>query len=135
MGTNPKTLYEFGPFRVDIAEQQLWREGEEIALTPKAFRVLRMLIENAGQTLLKDELIKEVWPDSFVEENNLADNVSILRQALGDDAKQPRFIKTVPRRGYRFVGEVTDVRGEDIELLVAEHTRERIVIEEHEGRL
>src|SRR5437868_14693891 len=80
MSKKPKTFYEFGPFRLDAAEQQLWRDGEEIALTPKAFGVLRTLIEHTGQTLLKDELLKAVWPDAIVEEHNLADNISILRQ-------------------------------------------------------
>lgn len=130
MSNNPKTFYEFGPFRVDASEHQLWRDGQEISLTPKAFGVLLVLMEHAGQTLLKDDLMKTVWPDAIVEENNLADNISVLRQALGDDARAPRYIKTVPRRGYRFVADVVEVRGEELDVLVAEHTRAHIVIEE-----
>ena len=133
MNKHPKTFYEFGPFRVDAAEQQLWHDGREIPLTPKAFSVLLMLVEHAGQILLKDELIKGVWPDSFVEESNLADNVSILRQALGDDAKEPRFIKTVPRRGYRFVADVRKTQEEFTEgLIVAEQLKARILIEDED---
>ena len=121
-------LYEFGPFRLDASEQRLWREGGEVLLTPKSFAVLLALVERAGQTIPKDELMREVWPDSFVEENNLADNISTLRKLLGDDAREPKYIETVPRRGYRFVAEVARVEAED--LLVAEHVSARIVIEE-----
>lgn len=108
----------------------MWRDGSQIPLTPKAFSVLFTLVSNSGRTLLKDELLREVWPDQFVEENNLADNISTLRRVLGDDAKEPRYIKTVPRRGYRFVADVREMQDEGVELVVAEHTRARIVIEE-----
>jgi len=114
MSGNHKGFYEFGSFRMDSAGHQLWRDGEEIPLTPKAFQVLLLLIEHAGQTLLKDELMKSVWPDAFVEENNLADNISILRHALGDDPKAPKYIKTIQRRGYRFVASVNHCRAEEI---------------------
>jgi DNA-binding winged helix-turn-helix (wHTH) protein/TolB-like protein/Tfp pilus assembly protein PilF len=133
MSRKTKTFYDFGPFRVDAGEQRVWRGGEAITLTPKAFGVLLMLVEHAGQTLLKDELMKGVWPDSYVEENNLADNVSTLRKVLGDDPKRPKYIETVPRRGYRFVAEVAEVREGDVELVVAERTRARVVIEEESG--
>ena len=130
MGIKEKVFYEFGSFRMDAAEQRLWRGGDEILLTPKAFSLLLALVERSGQTLLKEDLMEAVWPDAVVEENNLADNVSLLRQTLGDDAREPRYIKTVPRRGYRFVAEVTEVPGRGVDLMVAEHTRERIVIDE-----
>lgn len=130
MSNNPKTFYEFGPFLVDSAGQQLWRGGKEIPLTPKAFGVLLVLVEHAGQTILKDELMQAVWPDAFVEENNLTDNISVLRRALGDDPKSPRYIKTLPRRGYRFVANVKEVRDEEVDLIVAEHTQARVIIEE-----
>src|SRR6184192_1380549 len=90
MSNNPNVFYEFGPFRIDRRGQQLWREDQEIPLTPKAFGVLLMLVENPGETLLKDYLMKAVWPDAFVEENNLTDNISILRRALNDDPKAPQ---------------------------------------------
>lgn len=134
MSSNYKTFYEFGPFRVDAAEQQLWRDGSQIPLTPKAFGVLLLLVRNSGHTLPKDDFMKEVWPDAFVEENNLADNISTLRKVLGDDAKEPRYIKTVPRRGYCFVAEVTEVRDEGADIVLAEYVKGRIVIEEeHES--
>ncbi|MCA1636119.1 MAG: winged helix-turn-helix domain-containing protein [Acidobacteria bacterium] len=125
-------FYEFGPYRVDAAEQQLWRDGEEVALTPKAFGVLLLLIRNRGRVIGKDDFMREVWADSFVEEKNITDNISILRQALGDDAREPQYIKTVPRRGYRFVGEVVEVQDGEIDLVMAERTRAHIVFEEQD---
>lgn len=130
MSENRIRFYEFGPFRLDVGERQLWRDGEEITLTPKAFGVLLTLVRNQGHVVEKDTSMREVWADSFVEEKNLTDNISILRQTLVDDAKEPRYIKTVPRRGYRFVGNVTAVRDEEVELVIAERSQARVVIEE-----
>src|SRR6516165_307474 len=96
-------LYEFGPFRLEPAERKLLRGNEIVVLTPKAFDTLVLLVRNSGHLLEKDELIRTLWPDSFVEEGNLTSNISILRKALGDD---PAYIETVPKRGYRFVGAV-----------------------------
>jgi DNA-binding winged helix-turn-helix (wHTH) protein/TolB-like protein/Flp pilus assembly protein TadD len=124
--------YEFGPFRLDAAEGQLLCAGREIPLTPKAFQLLQALVQNSGHVLDKDALIARVWADSFVEEKNLADNISILRKALGDDPKEPRYIKTVPRRGYRFVAEVREIVEDGQELLLRERERARFVIEEHD---
>ena len=129
MTKDSKHFYEFGSFRLDAAEQQLWRDGEEIALTPKAFSVLLMLIRNSGHAVTKEDFMREVWPDAIVEEKNLTDNISILRQALGDSKHEPRYIKTIPRRGYRFVADVREVTG-DLDLLVHETSQSRIVIEE-----
>jgi DNA-binding winged helix-turn-helix (wHTH) protein len=94
-------LYEFGPFRLDPAERKLLRDNEIVALTPKAFDTLLLLVRNSGHLLGKDELIRMLWPDSFVEEGNLSNNIFLLRKALGED---PPYIETVPKRGYRFVG-------------------------------
>ena len=123
-----KCVYEFGPFRLDTTEQQLWRDGEELPLTQKAFKLLMLLVENNGHVLDKNELIEKVWPDSFVEEGRLTDNISTLRKALGDDRKSPHYIKTVPGRGYRFVADVREVREEAVALV--ERTRAHIIIEE-----
>ena len=112
MEKNLKRLYEFGPFRLDGAERLLLRNGEVVPLTPKAFDVLLALVEQAGHLLGKEELLKTVWPDSFVEESNLADNVSRLRKALGDGENGQKFIETVPRRGYRFVAGVKELSNE-----------------------
>src|SRR5215472_4654735 len=99
-------LYEFGPFRLDARERLLLREGEAVPLTPKAFETLLLLVESGGHTVEKDELMKRLWPDTFVEEANLTNNISLLRKAL-DEAPGLEYIKTVPRRGYRFVAAVT----------------------------
>ncbi len=100
-------IYEFGDFRFDTAEQILQRAGGEIVpLTPKVFDLLQILVERHGHLLSKDELIKTLWAESFVEEANLNVTVSALRRALGEKPNENRYIETVPRRGYRFVAEV-----------------------------
>jgi eukaryotic-like serine/threonine-protein kinase len=105
-GPHPKELYEFGPFRVDPEKELLLREGHSVSLTPKAFQVLLVLLQHNSEVVTKDELMKAVWPDSFVEEANLSRNVFLLRKALGDDPADHRFVLTVPGRGYRFAEEV-----------------------------
>ncbi len=107
------------------------RDGRAVPLTPKVFDVLRLLVENSGHMLEKDELMKAVWPDSFVEEGNLTRNISTLRAVLGDHDEDHQYIETVPKRGYRFVAEVTEF-DEDLELIVEEKTRARIVIDQEE---
>jgi TolB-like protein/DNA-binding winged helix-turn-helix (wHTH) protein/Tfp pilus assembly protein PilF len=99
-------FYEFGPFHIDTAERLLYRGEELIPLTPKAIDTLLVLIANRGRVVEKDELIKAVWPDTFVEEGALARNVSALRKAFGSDTDDSQFIATVPKRGYRFVAPV-----------------------------
>ena len=101
--------YEFGPYQLDPSKRILTREGEGIPLTPKATDILIVLVKQAGQLVEKDELLKEVWPDTFVEEANLSQNVFTLRRALGDDRAEPRYIETVARRGYRFLAAVRAV--------------------------
>jgi len=98
--------YEFGPFRVNVSQRVLTRDGEVIALTPKTMEVLLLLLRNAGELVGKDELMKEVWPDSFVEEGNLNQSIFRLRRALDDSRSKARYIETVVRRGYRFIGPV-----------------------------
>ena len=102
-GRETLRLYEFGPFRLDPTERKLLRGNEIVALTPKAFDTLQLLVRNSGRVLEKDELISMLWPDTFVEEGSLSNHIFLLRKALGED---PGFIETVPRRGYRFVGAV-----------------------------
>jgi DNA-binding winged helix-turn-helix (wHTH) protein len=97
-----KQLYEFGPFRLDTEERQLLREEKPVPLTPKAYQTLRILVENSGELVAKEELMRQVWPDAFVEEGGLTRNISALRKALSDGRGEP-YIQTVPRRGYRFV--------------------------------
>jgi DNA-binding winged helix-turn-helix (wHTH) protein len=106
-----KRFYVFGLFRIDVTERILFREQSSVPLTPKAFETLLALVENSGHVLSKDELMERVWPDTAVEENNLAQNISALRKALGEAAGGQKFIATVPRRGYRFVAEVRESIG------------------------
>lgn len=96
-------FYEFGPFRLEPNERRLRRGDEIVALTPKAFDTLHLLVKNSGHLLEKDELIGMLWPDTFVEEGSLSNNIFLLRKALGDN---PEYIETVPGRGYRFIGSV-----------------------------
>ncbi|HYA24963.1 MAG TPA: winged helix-turn-helix domain-containing protein [Terriglobales bacterium] len=109
MQQKAKCFYEFGPFRLDPVEHVLLTAGTRVALTPKAFETLLVLVENAGHILEKDDLLKQVWPDTFVEEGTLARNISTLRKALGDDPEGETYVETVPRRGYCFVAEVREV--------------------------
>jgi DNA-binding winged helix-turn-helix (wHTH) protein/TolB-like protein/Tfp pilus assembly protein PilF len=98
------TAYVFGPFLIDESERQLRRDGEPVPLPPKAVDLLLALIEAPGRVRTREELLDRVWPDTAVEESNLSQNIFILRKALDDD--RDRWIATVPRRGYRFAGEV-----------------------------
>jgi TolB-like protein/DNA-binding winged helix-turn-helix (wHTH) protein/Flp pilus assembly protein TadD len=102
-GRETLRIYEFGPFRLDSAERKLLRANEIVALTPRAFDTLHLLVRNSGRVLEKDELIRLLWPDTFVEEGSLSNHIFLLRRAMGDSQA---FIETVPRRGYRFVGTV-----------------------------
>ena len=124
-----KHFYEFGPFRLDATDHQLFREGLPLPLTPKALDTLLILVPNSGRTLEKDELMKAVWPDTIVEENNLTQNISALRRVLGQEFP---FIETMPRRGYRFVAEVRERWEEIPALIVREHTRSSVIIEEEQ---
>jgi pimeloyl-ACP methyl ester carboxylesterase/DNA-binding winged helix-turn-helix (wHTH) protein len=125
-----RRFYLFEVFRIDVSERVLYRDQDTIALTPKAFDTLLVLVENFNHTISKQELINKIWPDSFVEENNLAQNISILRRSLGKTAKGLDYIQTVPKRGYRFVAEVKEALEEDTGLMFRERTRARVVIEE-----
>ena len=98
--------YEFGPYRLDVGQRVLTRTGEAVSLTPKATDILTLLVVNAGQLVGKDELLQQVWPDTFVEESNLAQTIFLLRRVLGDERPAPRYIETVVRRGYRFIANV-----------------------------
>src|SRR5262245_7395543 len=111
MSHQPKPIYEFGPYRLDSAERLLWRDGEVVPLQPKVFDLLLALLERHGRLVEKDELMKAVWPDTIVEEVNLANNISILRKTLSENGE--RLIETVPRRGYRFVAEVCELTDEE----------------------
>jgi DNA-binding winged helix-turn-helix (wHTH) protein/pimeloyl-ACP methyl ester carboxylesterase len=103
------TVYEFGPFRLELSEHRLMRKGHSIPLTGKAFDTLRVLLERHGRLVSKQDLMNAVWPETRVEDNNLDRNISALRKTLGEqDTGQP-FIETVPRVGYRFVAPVNTI--------------------------
>src|SRR5258708_357372 len=102
-----KHLYEFGPFRLDPTERLLLRNNQTVPLAPKAFDTLLLLVENSGHLLTKDELMKHLWPETFVEEVNLAQNISAIRRVLDDKSGGTQYIETVPKGGYRFVGLVS----------------------------
>src|SRR5947207_4893371 len=100
--------FEFGEFFLDTEERALIKNGEKIPLTPKAYELLLELIKNSGQIISKESLMDSVWAGTIVEEGNLPFTIRLLRRALSDDARQPRFIEGLPRRGYRFVAEVNE---------------------------
>jgi eukaryotic-like serine/threonine-protein kinase len=106
MSGQENQLYEFGPFRLDPVKRRLLRDGEPVALTPKAFDTLLALVRQSGKTVEKDELMRSVWPGAVVEENNLNQNITALRKCLGDSRQESRYIATIPGLGYRFVAEV-----------------------------
>jgi DNA-binding winged helix-turn-helix (wHTH) protein/Tol biopolymer transport system component len=108
-GSRKPLAYEFGPFRIEVELCQLLRGGEAVPLTPKAFDTLLTLVRRRDHVVDRDELMKIVWPDSFVSEDSLTQSISVLRRALGDVSNQPEFIVTIPRRGYRFIAPVTEI--------------------------
>jgi len=106
----PQTrIYEFGEFRLDAVKRLLLQGEEIVPLMPKAFDTLLYLVRNGGRVIDKDELMREVWTDTIVEENNLSQNISILRRVLGEKKSEHRFIVTVPGKGFKFVAEVRAV--------------------------
>src|SRR5208283_3406251 len=109
MSAQAKVISEFGSFRLNPAERLLLRDQAPVHLPPKAFDALVVLLENRGHLLEKDQLLRKVWPDTFVEESNLAQHISVLRKALQDGEDGPRYIETVPTRGYRFIAEVREL--------------------------
>jgi DNA-binding winged helix-turn-helix (wHTH) protein len=130
-----KHLYEFGPFRLNPRKRLLYRGGAPVSLTPKAIETLLVLVENCGRVLSKDELMKLLWPDSFVEESNLSQNIFLLRKALGGSTEERRYILTVPGRGYQFtesvreVGEREEREEQEVALVVESHSLSRVLVE------
>jgi DNA-binding winged helix-turn-helix (wHTH) protein/TolB-like protein len=101
-------FYEFGPFRLNATERLLQRGNEIVALTPKVLDTLLVLIENSGHIVEKTQLMEQLWPDSFVEESSLTQNISLLRKALSEGDTESNYIETIPKRGYRFVAQVSE---------------------------
>src|SRR5271163_2798878 len=135
MNTDAKVVYEFGPFRMDPDKQVLLRDGQLIAVTPRAFETLLVLVRRGRDVVTKEQLLKEIWPDSFVEEANLSQHIFKLRKALGDTGEGDRYIVTLPGRGYRFavpVRTITEGAAEGGEVLIAQmRSRTQILVQEH----
>ena len=109
MKDQTRHFYEFGRFRINTAERLLLRDSDVVSVTPKVFDILLTLVERTGQIVEKDDLMKRVWPNTFVEEGSLTQNISLLRKALGENPSEPQYIETVSRRGYRFVASVNEI--------------------------
>jgi DNA-binding winged helix-turn-helix (wHTH) protein len=120
-------LYRFGPYRLDATDRLLYRADQLVALPPKVFDTLLILVTNSGRVVAKDEMVKQLWPDSFVEEGTLSQYISQLRKALGDDGN---WVENLPRRGYRFTAPVEALAEGIAEMHIDEHTRSRTVTEE-----
>ncbi len=129
MGNGVKQLLTFGPFRIDAEQRLLLRDEKPVPLSPKAFDLLIVLAQRSGQIVTKDDLMKLLWPDTFVEESNLGQHVFQLRKALGDRSQDSAYIVTVPGRGYRFAQRVETLPEEE-SIVVESHSRSRVVIEE-----
>src|SRR5215213_4382859 len=99
-------IHRFNDFAIDTEQKVLLRGGKAVPVAPKIFETLLALVENHGRIVLKEELMKRLWPDTFVEESNLTFNIQQLRKALGDNARKPIYVETIPRRGYRFIAGV-----------------------------
>ncbi len=104
-------ILSFGPYRIDLGTAQVWRGKQEVKLTPKALALLRALVTRSGQVVTKGELLQVGWPQTVVSEDALTSCVQELRRALRDDARHPRYIETVHRRGFRFIGQLRDLQG------------------------
>ena len=124
------SCYQFGSFRIDRRERLLLHDGEPVSLPPKVYDTLLALVEHGGHVVEKEELMRAVWPDTFVEEANLTVNISALRKVLGEGESERQYIETVPRRGYRFVLPVTEVKNDSAVSLAEEDAKPRLVLED-----
>ena len=113
MFKQPRHLFEFGRFRLDRTERFLFQDGAAVPLSPRLFDTLLVLVENRGHVVEKNDLMQKVWNDVAVEENNLTQSISALRKILGDNLNGPKFIETIPKRGYRFVAPVKEISEEE----------------------
>ena len=109
MNGESKHFFEFDKFRIEVEERRLWRDGKLVNLTSKTLDIRLALVGNSGNTVEKSDLMKQIWSDTFVEEGNLNRQISTLRKILGDDPHEQKFIKTIPKHGYRFTADVREV--------------------------
>ena len=131
MDQSQTKIYEFDDFRVDAGSRLLTKNGEQISLTPKVFDTLLYLVENSGKVIEKDKLMREIWTDTIVEENNLSQNISILRRILGEKRGEHRFIATIPGHGFKFVATVKQLPIDSADSLKAEENYPQIDTDEH----
>ena len=129
MSNEPSHLREFGKFRVDLGKKVLWYGDEPVNLSGKPVELLCVLVESEGEIVTKSELLDKVWPDSFVEESVLSQNVHHLRKTLRDLASSENLIQTIPRRGYRFTGQVREVSCGDDTITIEKYTHSQTLIE------
>jgi DNA-binding winged helix-turn-helix (wHTH) protein/predicted Zn-dependent protease len=129
-----KELYEFGPFRVDPEKEILLCAGVRVPLTPKAFQILLVLVRHCNEVVSKDDLMKIIWPDTFVEETNLTRNIFMLRKALGESPSEHRYIVTVPGRGYRLAESVQLVPEHEASIVPDDYSREQVEVKETKPR-
>jgi TolB-like protein/DNA-binding winged helix-turn-helix (wHTH) protein len=123
-------LYELGEFHLNMVQRRLLHHGQVVSLTPKVFDLLVVLVEAEGRIVSKDELLKSLWPGTYVEEGNVTQSISVLRRALAADTSMAEYIETVPRQGYRFMAPVREVSSLSEEIITLDRTRSRLVIEE-----
>ncbi|MGH9759781.1 MAG: winged helix-turn-helix domain-containing protein, partial [Blastocatellia bacterium] len=123
MSKEVSELYEVGPFRIDPVERLLLRHGKPIPLPHTVFELLLVLIRNNGHLVDKEAIIHKVWRDAAIEDGSLTVGMAKLRAALGDSAKNPRYIKTVPKHGYRFIAKVRRIPSQGLGLMVGEYPR------------
>lgn len=128
--TENRRFIEFDDFRIDVEERLLFRESEQVAVAPKDFDLLLVLVENRGRTVTKEDLMNSVWQETYVYEGNLNRHISTLRRLLGESHRNSKLITTVPKRGYRFNGEVREVCVEESELVAETRTQYRFAINE-----
>jgi DNA-binding winged helix-turn-helix (wHTH) protein/TolB-like protein len=132
--SDPRVVYEFGSYRADPLTRRLYGGGEPLAITPKAFETLLVLIAKRGDVVLKSDLIDAVWAETAVEENNLTQQIAALRRAFGERAGDHRFIVTIPGKGYSFVAPVSEIEiAADEELVVTHATRSTVTIDVSAG--
>ncbi len=125
-----RQLYEFGPFRLDPQKDVLLREDEIVPIAPKAFQILLVLVRHNNEVVTKDDLMKTIWPDTFVEEANLSRNIFLLRKALGESPQDHQYIVTVPGHGYRFAEDVRVVLDRELTVVAASHSNIELQVEE-----
>lgn len=133
MDNSAGKIYEFGRFQLNASERLLFDGEKTISLAPKVFDTLLLLVENGGHLIRKEDMLDKIWAESFVEENNLAQNISYLRKILGEN-KNTKFIETIPKLGYRFIAPVSLAATVESEI-VYEQTRARLFIEGEETDL